>query len=302
MLVVLAIMLLLAVLAIGLVPRFQERQRASQGIDHVQQWFAVARQWAKRDRIPTGIRLQPNLTTNSPNALFVVDMQYIQQPDDFDPPGSVLSPGANNTVTVSGADFFGGQPNSQQLWQVQPGDYLEIQGGGLVHQIQSVSSSQGNGIGDTLSFVGGSTIPSFSPTTQYRVIRQPRVLAGEPALQMPQNVAIDLTTNQTYVGVGGGGIPTGMITNLGTSGQPIDILFSPSGEVIGPLAGSNTICLWVRDITLDAAAPGEQMLVCIYCRTGFIAAHPVDLTPNPNSPPPLSNPYSYTTTGLSSGM
>jgi prepilin-type N-terminal cleavage/methylation domain-containing protein len=307
LLVVIILILTLAALAVAFVPRVNERRRAAQGADLLQGWLLQAKQRALRDRVPTGIRLQPGTrlpTATVPNAQFVTDLQYIQKPDDFgggmltllSPTSAVVSSTAQSPV----ADFFNGLgPGSPTaLWSVQPGDYVEIYGGGPVHQIVAVrntppTSLVGNTIDvsptNPLPFVSGSTIS----TPQYRIIRTARIIPGEPTLQMPQNVAIDLSTNATY------GSP---LPNPNPWAGGIDIFFAPSGEILNTKAGMTNIILWVRDVTLDANLPGDQTLVVINVRTGLIAAHPVDTTPNPSAPPVYLSPYSFTRDGRSSGL
>src|SRR5438552_67707 len=86
LLVVIILILTLAAIAVAFVPRVNERRRAAQGAEQLQGWLLQAKQRALRDRVPTGIRLQPGTrlpTATVPNTLFVTDLQYIQKPDDF---------------------------------------------------------------------------------------------------------------------------------------------------------------------------------------------------------------------------
>jgi hypothetical protein len=193
----------------------------------------------------------------------------------------MLEPGA-----ATAADFSGGfgLPVSN-LWPVQAGDYLEVNGG-LPHRIASLS--------DTLTLVLASplpaSIPAANPTMNYRIIRAPRI-QGEDQLQMPADIVIDLGTNTTY----GNPLPQDPLTST------IDILFSPSGAVIGRGTSTDSIYLWVRDSTLPLAQ-GDNTLVAVQVRTGATFAYPVDNTPNPNYPAdksgrPLQNPYSIAQTG-----
>jgi hypothetical protein len=76
----------------------------------------------------------------------------------------------------------------------------------------------------------------------------------------------------------------------------MDILFAPSGQVINQSTSQGATVFWVRDITLDASAPGDETLIAVYTRSGFIAAHEV------NRNPALGNAYYYTQDGRSSGM
>jgi type II secretory pathway pseudopilin PulG len=284
LLVVLAIMISLAALAVAFVPNVAEAERAARGADRLQGWLLIARQQAKHDGVPTGLRLNPGTlypNTAAPNSFYVTELQYIQKPGDFWLPNTFLSPVAGSgglQLTASPAsliDFTGGLGAQQLLWPVQPGDYLELQGGGPVHQIASVGPQN-------LALVSATTLSAA--TAQYRVIRSPRILNGENTLSLPQNVAIDLSTNVQYKsGLPGLGSP---LT------QPIDILFSPSGTIVG--TAYSKLIFWVRDVTQDANNPGGQTLVTVYCRTGFIAAQPVDTS--------SGNPYSFTQDGRSSGM
>jgi hypothetical protein len=257
MLLVLGLILILATLAVALIPRFQERERAAKGADHLQRWLLIAKQWAKRDKVPTGLRL----TVSSG---YVSDMNYIQQPEDWAPQGSTAGPsklGANFVQITPGTglpaiDLYNGNGagSSSADWLVQKGDYIEFFGGGVVYQIQDIPAL------DTLTLRPTVTLP-FNPngTTQYRIIRQPRTLQGEQPLLMPQDVKVD-------------GLQSLPDFSASTT---FDILFSPSGEVIGSNAGTDKVIFWVRDVTQDLATPGEQTLIVVYVRTGFIAAHPV---------------------------
>ena len=82
----------------------------------------------------------------------------------------------------------------------------------------------------------------------------------------------------------------------------LDIMFSPDGRVIGPLAAYDKIILWVRDMTVpgapgDPAPPqNDPALVCIYPRTGLMQACRVD-TYLVNT-----SPYTFTTTGRRSSQ
>jgi len=304
LLVVMSIMILLAALAVAFIPNVAEAERTARGADRLQGWLLIARQQAKRDGVPTGIRLNPGTlypNTGSPNPQYITDLQYIQKPGDFYQPGSSLTftPGTT-AVTAMGVDFTGnytlwnGNPGAwpMDLWPVQRGDYLELQGGGAIHQISVAPTPTGPTTG-TLTLA--SAIPILSSNTnpittyEYRVIRSPRILNGESTLQLPQNVAIDTSTNTNY----GNPLP------VGPSAGTYDIVFSPTGAVVG--TANDKIILWVRDVTLDSNSPGEQTLVTVYCRTGFIAAQPVDTSAG-TPPNNYTHPYSFTQDGRSSGM
>src|SRR5207237_3702592 len=82
MIVVLAIVLALSALAVALAPRLGERQKTRRAADQLQGWFGIARQWARRAHVPTGIRLLPGRLLPNPvnfNSNYVTELQYIQQ-------------------------------------------------------------------------------------------------------------------------------------------------------------------------------------------------------------------------------
>jgi len=158
-----------------------------------------------------------------------------------------------------------------------------------------------------------------SSTSEYRVIRQPRVLTGETPLQLPAGVCID--PGQKYAS------DPNALTLFGFSAnppRPFDILFSPQGGVLqgGVLSsgGRDWTILWVRDYTKDvsypvpdvtlpalnwppAGQPGDQFLVVIQANTGFIAEHPVNTAPgNVTNGADSYLPYRFAMDARSSGL
>jgi prepilin-type N-terminal cleavage/methylation domain-containing protein len=266
LLVVLSLIVILMSLTAAALPGLQRRQKVARGVGLLQGWLRVAQQQALRDRMPTGVRLQ----RNADNPLVVTELSYIQQPDDFyGGLGSSVAvgwPSASvppNIVVGAGVDFaggFAGQPSS--FWPVQPGDYLETQGGGWVRRITAVRPSALQ-----LASAPPTSVP---PTAQYRIIRQPRGQIGEPPLLLPSDMVIDLTLSRD--------VPVNALT------KNLDILFSPSGQGIG--APADKIILWVRDVSRDDALQGEPALVVIYVRSGTVAVRPVD--------PSGVDPYHFT--------
>jgi prepilin-type N-terminal cleavage/methylation domain-containing protein len=306
MLVVLTLIIILASIAVAFVPRTNQRSKTSQAASSLQGWLLIAKQWAKRDQVPTGLRIFPGMTypnTIAPNSAYRTDVQYIQQPPDYtaripsqvgagvggylntvvttSPLGTthvmISAPsavGGQQPVPVPGAviDLFGGFTSAapSSSWLVQPGDYLEINGGGPLYGISKVVNSGGlpGGPGDTLVLTSPISIPSgANVNVSYRVIRQPRILPGEPSLLLPQDTAID--TGASFPTRPDVAVPPPLPT-------PIDILFNPSGTVslTGGTASGNVV-LWVRDVTQDGFVD-DQALITVYARSGTIAAYPVD--------------------------
>jgi prepilin-type N-terminal cleavage/methylation domain-containing protein len=290
LLVVIALLLLLAALAVMLIPGMTDNARAARGGTQVQQWLTVARQRALRDRAPRGLRLFPDKT----DPKFVRELQYIEQPEDF-----IVQPGgafpfrrievdanlAKLEAAAAGApDFTGGQdPLQPLLWPVQKGDYLEINGVGLPFLITKVNAT-------SLELASPVALP-IPLTTHYRIVRAPRP-AGDEQLQMPEGIAIDVSTNAMDWDIAPGvkyrnPLPVDPLTGA------IDILFAPSGAVIGRGTNVDTIYLWVRDSNLPLFQR-DNTIVAVFTRTGAVAAHPAD-----NSTP---DPYRFTKDGRASGL
>jgi prepilin-type N-terminal cleavage/methylation domain-containing protein len=310
-LVVIAVFLLLAALGYAIVPRMFSGQRRLSAVDQVSQWLVTARQRAKRDGVPTGLRLL--LETDDAGRVVLEDgsalvrrLQFVQQPEPLT--GGWVTPEGvvggqcrrvrAGVVAFRNVDFLGGAGTvDQQL--VQPGDYLELRGGGSVHRIAGVTANQLS-LSDTTV-----TDRQFEPTTNYRIIRQPRPLEGEKILEIPGGTVIDLgppsltdvTTGQplSFLSssptrsvkvperiVGGGSSPRRLV---------LEILFAPGGAMLSPHPGK--MILWLRD---PAARPGEpkaESLIAVPASTGFVGVYEVA---------PGASPYQNTEDGRASGI
>ena len=273
LLVVIALIMVLGGIAVMFVPRIEEGQRAARGASLLQGWLNIAKQRALRDQQARGLRLYVS-------GGIVTDCQYLDQPDDFTG-GTLTATAGSNTVTIT-ADLSGGFANSS-LWPVQPGDYLLIQSSGLVHQITANNGS------NTLTLASALTY-GVNATPNYRILRAPRV-SGEEKLSLPQNIAINVATNATYAAA-----PFGNALATNSDGN-IDILFAPSGNVIGDQAGTDKIILWVCDTSLaNTPWDGEPTLITVYTRSGLVAPVPVDpdgINYN-GTTNTTSTPYSFT--------
>jgi prepilin-type N-terminal cleavage/methylation domain-containing protein len=295
MLVVLSIVVILAAFTALFMPRFAERERAAKGADQLQGWLLIARQWALRDRVPTGVRLQID-PQSPPNQTYVRTLQYIQKPEDFAKgyikpialavnryPFVDLDP--TTGMEVNTVDFFGAATGLGQgeAMLVQPGDYFQLRRDGPVHRIDQVQPN--NLLLASTPHFGTPPLPRYS----YRILRQPRLLAGEQPLQLPDQVAIDLSRFD----------PTNPMSptrsqNVPSRQEYLEILFSPGGSVIGQGSATRPIILWVRDVSKDLSAPGLQTLIAIYPSSGLIAAHSVSADP--------SDPWKLARDGRSSGL
>jgi prepilin-type N-terminal cleavage/methylation domain-containing protein len=332
LLVVITIITALATLIVAVAPKFGERQRPSRGAGMLQSWLNLAKQRALRDQRPVGIRL-PHV-----NGPYVTELQYVETPDEF-VGGTMTVPYAPNYPTpvatytyikwTTSIQFNATNPPDPRA-PLQPGDVIEFLDRPLgVYQPRRIIDVQaGAGPGPppapgyyNYQVIVDQLLPQVAFTTQsYRVTRNARPVVGEPTLQLPRDVGIDVDCELTPVGI----VPKwyrmfpATANTHGTS--PFDILFSPSGQVIG-FEGNlgSRICLWVRDTTLNTTGaavgndptrtdpaqlpPGYNSLVTIYTRTGHVTTHPID--PGGLNYPATAqkpwNPFKFTQDGLTSG-
>jgi len=267
LLVVIALIVVIAGIGLLTIPLMQSQQKASSNASQVVAWLGDVKAIALRDQRPTGLRFVQD--PNNPN--FIREVFMIQTPDDFT--GGTVLASNTQTVTVVGADFFGGFGAANVLdHPVQVGDYLELNGGGLLYTIMGVGQN-------TLTL--SRNVVLTSPTPNYRVIRQPRRMQGEDSLTFTGNVAIDLSLSQS--------LPVRTATATATpptTEMYYEIVFAPSGGVVGKgTVASDKIILWVRDSTTPNATDHDPALVTIQVRTGFLGTYQVDTT--------SGDPYSY---------
>ena len=86
---------------------------------------------------------------------------------------------------------------------------------------------------------------------------------------MPDGTIIDLNTNAAY----GNPLPAPNTTENGTTNY-VDILFSPTGEVISTGVANSNLNLWVRSPNNDDASdpfPGAT-IISVFTKTGFVGA------------------------------
>jgi prepilin-type N-terminal cleavage/methylation domain-containing protein len=274
LIVVITVIIILAGLALALLPTATDRQRATQGAGMLQGWLLIAKQRALRDQAPRGLRL----VIDPANPTIVTQCQYIEQPDPMSGGQAMTNPAAN-AVTFTGVDLTGGFVNpGDQL--VQPGDFFEtpINSGLPLHRITAVTGPQ------ALTVLANAANPLPAPTlpagtSSYRIVRAPRPATGDATLNLPKDIAIDLSLSQPGPGV--------MV--------PYDIVFSPQGALMRQGLGYGRIIMWVRDVSLDGLQ-GDQTLITVYSRTGLIAGCPANPVNN------YATPYTFTQDGRASGL
>ena len=305
LLVVIALILAVTAIGVGYVVFGQGTQKQVRGAQSVSGWLLNAKQIARRDQFPTGVRMffapDPNAPQNQPNQI-CAQLFYVQQPAPFSDGTCTADALTHQTLTFAfsslnvnftgGAAYPGqvdssGNPPVEQGAPVQYGDYFTTDGSDPVHLIDNVLQVPTS---NQLHLHSPDTsVPTTAPGLNYRIIRAPRRLPGEDILQMPPNVVIDLNLSKN--------IPVRTVVDPmpapnGTTYSYAEILFAPNGSVAGQGTGPDKIYLWMRD-PKPTTSSGAPLIVTIQTRTGFIGVFPV--APGPD-------PYSYAKDPRDSGV
>lgn len=322
LLVVTAIIVALLGLVASIAPRLGDRQRASRGASQVQAWLNLSRQRAIRDKRPSGLRLIPPVGPFY--AQYVSELQFIETPPDFtggvvELPydntfttdryryiriRNVEMPITGNAAVQPGdvidlSAFFSDDPKATALRRIVqiaidpagPNQYwlkLDAEVGGSLPLNETASAGGVTRLPTYRNFATGqSNYPAGRPppySENYKIYRQARPLPGEPLLQMPKGIAIDISQDDATTDPNWPRwyrlFPKN--SNIG-GGAPYDILFDPSGRVVGgtffqqipgskpnpplppstmegrvvpgPTVGASRICLWVRDVAQNLTSP-----------------------------------------------
>ncbi len=297
LLVVIGIIVTVAALTVLLGPALLKQDRAAQGASRLQGTLFIAKQQALRDRNPYGIRL-----IFDSNASGVVrSFQYIRQPDSFTGGTVQVATANSNQVSYSNVSPTGGMA-AQADWLVQKGDFIQIGGPGA--ELKKLADPPLVPTGSPLTSTSGTfqTVNNYSstitPTSTYRIYRSARPVPGEEVITLPDDVIIDFQA------------PTNWTSRSTMTANPdtgfYDILFSPSGAVLGAAGRSGQIALWVRDTSEDPVpaqasfypADANQTLIVIFPRTGLIGAYPID----PSNPSDRTQCYSFTRDPRAGGL
>lgn len=275
-----SIIVVLATLAMLITPRFAEDQRTDRGADLIQGWLLGAKQRAYRDQVPRGIRL----VRSSDNPNWVRELVWIERPEDVrgepDPSG-VTAQDRNHLQVPSPIRVPPGGPANSYVflpWDatggdiVLPGDWLKINTyESQPYNIHRISAVTKNGNGSVLRLAAANGTPSIvlpggriglAGDTRYQIIRGTRPMSGEPNLQLPSGVSVDLDPATNGVSV------------LSGTADGMDILFDQRGQLMGGNGVAGKVILRVRN-TDRPATFGQQIFVLVFSRTGLISACPV---------------------------
>lgn len=270
LMVAMSFMVFLATLCLyGLPKLFKSERLAAAGADQLMTFMHKAKQRALKTQIPTGVRLQ--LDKNK----MVTQLVMIEQENGYyqgvvTTTGNVAhyqpflpsgDPATDLQIPFRGVDL------SQY---VQAGDYLCQETSLNRRSITAIQTNYdaSRRVWEAWLTLSSPLLHDCPQTTQYSVERMPRPIVGETAVLLPNNIAIDCNTNFKY---------QNYLTFTDASQTVVDILFEPSGKVMG-VGDQRGTFFWVRDITLDDVWKGEPVIVTLKYQTGFLKACPVDPT------------------------
>ena len=151
----------------------------------------------------------------------------------------------------------------------------------------------------------------------FSIDSQVQPILGEPLLQITDPMMIDARFTSAIGAASNAGGPTTTSTTIGINWQEdttsanvwtFDILFTPSGSLVG--SSNGVVCLWLRnkDTLRDEAGvnanprdnygkAGQQLLVVISSRTGLISTQPVN-----DDTTTVNGAYRFATDGKNNGV
>lgn len=275
LLVAMSVIIIFASLTAAFYPGLKADNAISRVSVAVQSNFVGARQRAKRDRVPTGIRLQFDADNRCTQLIIV------QKPDD-------LNYNTLGAITAVNAGLITFQ---QQLVQagyedyIFPNDLIVNNNTGESFVAKTIVNKQ---VQVDLTFSN----PSFNyfPFIDFRVIRLPRTIPGENKVDIPDEYEISLARSEDVRNNLGNNYPG---WDKPRSNLPLaingsyDILFDPNGSV-SSLGQKGDVVLWLHKFTNQPNDFSNDALICIRKITGKVGTFSVDpvnkSNPNDDSP------------------
>lgn len=322
LLVTLIVLVTLLVIFVPVTLRMQDRDRIPRAGQLIQGALLKARSQALHDRKVTGVRFLPSANNRfhitqlefvqEPGDFvdgWVFSGQLVTEPNTMVPKQPVINPPNSNSITAwvsvelprdsdvlygpysfTWSDSAGESHPPQRStfrWTdaVRPGDWVEVTGNGQLYQI--------TGVFDAVPPLPARLVldrpllqPIHVPTnlsSNYRIIRKARPLAGEKPVSLPQSAVVDIPPNP-------GSLTIGLIRS--DVDGTIDLLFNPAGLVVGAAAAQDMVYIHVRDLSPDLQ--DNEVLVVVYTRTGAVSTYPVDRV--------SSDPYLFARQGRGGGV
>jgi len=290
LLVVMTIMVVFASLTAAFYPSLKADNAISRVSTMVQSNFVAARQRAKRDRVPTGIRMQLDADGRCTQLLLV------QKPEELNVNtlGNITAAGGGVLTFVNDLR----QDGYEDL--IFPYDCVVNNSSGESLAVTGINQGLNPGDKKQAFYEQNFSIPNFNqlPFSDYRVIRMPRTIPGENKVDIPDEYEISLSKY--------GSIASGK-ESFARSNLPIstlavstfDIIFDPTGTVSCPGLSGDAV-LWLHKFTNEPTDFSNDALICIRKINGKIGAFPVDRL-NASNPADFS-PFGFTKDPRNEGL
>lgn len=292
LLVAMTVIIVLASIALLVVPDILNRDRTTDGAGLVRQWLMIAKARAMRDGNPNGVRFLTGLDPDNPlksSPLWVTECQYVEQPPPYTPKNPLYSQTDINAPQVKFVASFDGMGNvisgSRQCWidNLTPasGDantiVAAVNDGGCWLSIPVLP-----GAGDARGFYARITNPNkgvgSSPGTDRVTVTLdiwPDAALGSAGTANTNNLPVYVAYGfalifppRPLLGEPSLPLPKNICVDLNPNASLpaagtgfYDIVFTKTGHIFPSGAGAmadGQICLWVRDYT---KAPNAAVII-----------------------------------------
>lgn len=313
LLIVVSLLLILSTLTLALFNSTSEADRIRSSARQLQSALLGARDRAIHAKLPRGLRLLLQDTTdqNGPGARVVTGMVYIGA-DDYWTNGEISLqfpdfsiPSINHTETQAGNGLaelqeFVVLKGTRTDWSllfnqglIATGCRIEIpRNSGDWYTIDTSllqNPPPGAGSNDFIVLPRNGYRKQINGPLNYRLELKPTVLAGQEPLRLSSAIVINLDRSSIPSGWFTPGSPRSYFDTSTSSPKVMDILFSPRGwaadTALAPISASGVIHFYLgtqedADLGRDPADPksGEKLILSFFPRTGNVATYPVDVT------------------------
>ena len=284
LLVVMTIMVVFASLTAAFYPSLKADNAISRVSTMVQSNFVAARQRAKRDRVPTGIRMQLDADGRCTQLLLV------QKPEELN-----VNTLGNITAAAGGVLTFTNsltQAGYEDL--VFPYDCVVNNSSGESLIISGI-------IGNNANYLQSFSVPNFNqlPFSDYRVVRMPRTIPGENKVDIPDEYEISLSKFGSIAAGKESFARSNLPISTTLGGGVFDIIFDPTGTVSCPGLSGDAV-LWLHKFTNEPTDFSNDALICIRKINGKVGSFSVDRLNNSN--PADFSPFGFTKDPRNEGL
>ena len=291
LLVVMTIMVVFASLTAAFYPSLKADNAISRVSTMVQSNFVAARQRAKRDRVPTGIRMQLDADGRCTQLLLV------QKPEEL----NVNTLGSITAAAGGVLTFVNDLRQDGYEDLIFPYDCVVNNSSGESLAVKGINQGLNPADKKQAFYESNFSVPNFNqlPFSDYRVIRMPRTIPGENKVDIPDEYEISLSKFGSIVA----GKESFSRSNLPISttvvGGVFDIIFDPTGTVSSSGLSGDAV-LWLHKFTNEPTDFSNDALICIRKINGKVGSFPVDRLNNSN--PTDFSPFGFTKDPRNEGL